>query len=124
VPFGLRGGVGLRGAAFAPECQVIATADGHPLAIATLSRIPPATARGIRSQPFYADLMTFQKGHDYFTAESLKVAAQNARSMHVGWVLVWAGESHVHQFLVGTGFRFAYRAHGVAVYRPASRAGG
>jgi hypothetical protein len=124
VPFGLRGGVGLRGAAFAPECQVIATADGHPLAVATLSRIPPATARGIRSQPFYADLMTIQNGHDYFTAESLKVAAQNARSMHVGWVLLWAGEHHVHQFLVSTGFRFAYRAHGVAVYRPASRVGG
>jgi hypothetical protein len=120
LPFGLRGGVGLRGSAFAPECEVIATSDGHPLAVATLSRVPPATAKGIRNQLFYADLMTIQRGHTSFTAANLVLAAQNASNMHVGWVLVWAGEHHVRPFLLATGFRFAYRAHGVAVYRPAS----
>src|SRR6266568_1115033 len=42
VPFGIRGGVGLLGAPFAPQAQVLATADGHRLAVANLSRIPPA----------------------------------------------------------------------------------
>ena len=46
---GSAAGSACKGAAFAPECEVIATADGHPLAVATLSRIPPATASGIHA---------------------------------------------------------------------------
>jgi hypothetical protein len=39
--------------------------------------------------------------------------------MHIGWVLVWIQDPHIVHFLRTTGFRFAYRADGVSVYRPA-----
>lgn len=119
VPFGIRGGVGLRGSPFPPESQVLATADGHPIAVANLSRTPPATDAGIERQPFYVDLMAVQKGHYSFTPEHLKDAALNARNIHIGWVLVWTQDPHIVHFLRTTGFRFAYRADGVSVYRPA-----
>jgi hypothetical protein len=119
VPFGIRGGVGMRGEPFAPQSQVLATADGHPLAVANMSRIPSATDRGIHNQPFYADLMTVQNGHYYFTGAHLAEAADNARSMHIGWVLLWTADPHIRQFLLATGFHFAYHAAGVSVYRPA-----
>ena len=38
--------------------------------------------------------------------------------MDVGWVLVWRATPEVLPYLVQAGFRFAYRADGVAVYRP------
>jgi len=119
VPFGIRGGVNLRGDPFAPESQVLATADGHPLAVANLSRTPLATVHGIHDQPFYANLMTVQNGRYYFTPAHLKEAALNARQMHIGWVLLWTRDRHIRHFLLTTGFRFAYRANGVSVFRPA-----
>src|SRR5262249_49604886 len=48
VPFGIRGGISGEGAGFDPEAQVLATADGHPRAVAYLSRIPPATLAAVR----------------------------------------------------------------------------
>ncbi|HEX5190223.1 MAG TPA: hypothetical protein VFW16_11810, partial [Streptosporangiaceae bacterium] len=118
VPFGLRGGVGLRGLPFAPESQVLATADGHPIAVANLSRIPPNTDRGMHDQPFFNDLMTVQNGHYYFKQESLRAAAMNARAVNVGWILLWTHNPHIEHYLRTVGFRFAYRANGVSVYRP------
>jgi hypothetical protein len=119
VPFGIRGGVGLRGKPFAPESQVLATADGHPLAVANLSRIPPETDRGISDEPFYAALMAAQNGRYHFTRERLTEAADNARSIHIGWVLLWTPDPNIRHFLRATGFQFAYKAYGVSVYRPA-----
>jgi hypothetical protein len=124
VPFGIRGGVALRGDPFAPESQVLATADEHPLAVANLSRTPPATNTGIGKQPFYRYLMAVQNGHYYFTPEHLKEAAQNARTMHIGWVLLWTEDRHIKHYLRATGFRFDYRANGVSVYRPVPATGG
>jgi hypothetical protein len=62
APFGIRGGIPLprEGAAFDPESQVLATADGHPRAVAYVSRIPGATLAGIRRNPFYAGLLSAQ----------------------------------------------------------------
>ena len=53
VPFGVRGGVPLpgEGAAFDPEAEVLATADGHPRAIAYLSRMPVADPGGRHAAP-------------------------------------------------------------------------
>lgn len=118
VPYGLRGGDNLRGEPFSPEAQVLATADGHPRAIANLSRIPPTTALGIHNEPFYNDLMAVQQGHYYFTPVHWLDAALNAREMRVGWVLLWKPNHLVVKYLHRTGFRFAYRADGVSVYRP------
>ncbi len=119
VPFGIRGGAGLIGAPFAPESEVLATADGHPLAVANLSRTTPATARGIRGEPFYHALMRVQRGHYQFSAAQLEAAARNARQMDIGWVLLWTATPRLRHYLLATGFRFDYQASGVAVYRPA-----
>jgi hypothetical protein len=39
--------------------------------------------------------------------------------MHIGWVVVWYSNPAIVQYLHQTGFRFAYRADRVSVYRPA-----
>jgi len=117
VPFGIRGGLGIVGTPFAPETEVLATADGHRLANAYLARVPPATVTGIFRQPFYYDLMSAQIGRYQFSAAQLTAAAQNARQIDVGWVLLWTADRHMRQFLLATGFRFDYRADKVWVYR-------
>ncbi len=119
IPFGLRGGTGITGMPFAYETQVLATADHHPLADALLSRVPTSTAAGIRSEPFYHDLIDVQTGHHDFTPQQYFEAAINARHMHVGWVLLWIYNKPLRHFLVMTGFDYAYRAQGASVWRPA-----
>jgi hypothetical protein len=120
VPFGLRGGVGITGQAFNPETLMLATADGHPLADAYLSRVPLVTATDIGIEPFYHGLMNAQSGHYQFTPGELTMGADNARAMHIGWVLLWVSNPHLEHFLTSTGFRLDYRADGALVYRPAA----
>ena len=130
VPFGIRGGLPVAGRPFPPESMVLATADGHPLADAYVSRIPPATLSGIVHRPFYAALMSAQTGQRPTPAE-MRAARLSARLMHVGWVLVWPASAvirpflpDIRRFLPGSGFRLAYRADGVWVYRRVSGAAG
>jgi len=40
--------------------------------------------------------------------------------MNVGWVLVWQRSPNMLAYLAETGFKFAYSAGGVLVYRPAA----
>jgi hypothetical protein len=134
VPFGVRGGVPLtgEGAAFDPEVQVLATADGHPRAVGFVSRLPAPTLAGIRRHAFYDGLLTAQ-GQPRSVSESLTgtgtypaflaAARLDARRMDVGWVLVWpchgqCSTSDIIHYLQRTGFRFDYKADGVLVYRP------
>ena len=118
VPFGIRGGVPLSGIPFPPETMVLATADGHPLADGYVSRTPPATLSGISHRAFYAGLMRAQLGVRNSPAE-LRRAQRNAQRIHVGWVLDWINDPGIRRYLLAAGFRFAYRADGVSVYRPA-----
>lgn len=62
--------------------------------------------------------MRVQKGHQ-LSAVQLTAAARSARQMDIGWVLLWTADPRLRRYLLATGFRFAYRASGVAVYRPA-----
>lgn len=128
LPFGIRGGVPWpnEGAAFDPHAQVLATADGHPRAIAYLSRIPQQTMRGITRHPFYADLLALQRRERPIRAALagrakyqgiLTAARLDARRMDVGWVIVWHPVAGLAQYLTRTGFRFDYRADGIPVYR-------
>lgn len=119
VPFGIRGGLPVIGAAFNPETQILATADGHPLADAWISRIPPGTLAGIREQPFYAALLNAQGSAHVSSPAEFLAAWYNARAMRVGWVVVWSADPAITRMLRLTGFRFAYRADGASVYRPA-----
>jgi len=119
VPFGIRGGMPVIGDGFAPESMVLATADGHPLANALISRIPAGTLNGIERSPFYAALLTAQGAQGRTTMAQFRQAAANARQMNIGWVLVWRREPALLRVLRLTGFRLAYEANGVLVYRPA-----
>jgi hypothetical protein len=60
LPFGMRGGIPVYGAPFFPKALVMATADGHPRAIAYTSRMPRSTISAIAAHPFYADLIYIQ----------------------------------------------------------------
>ncbi len=119
LPFGIRGGLPVIGDGFAPETMVLATADGHPLADALISRIPSGTLKGIEASPFYAALLHAQGGRIRNTMPELSQARLNARQMNIGWVLVWRQQPAVQRVLRRTGFRLAYEADGVLVYRPA-----
>ena len=119
VPFGIRGGMPVIGDGFAPESMVLATADGHPLANALISRIPAGTLKGIEGSAFYAALLNAQGGQHQTTSAQFRAARLSARRMNVGWVLVWRREPHLLRLLRLSGFRPAYQADGVQVYRPA-----
>jgi hypothetical protein len=121
VPFGIRGGTHGYGHGFDPEAQVLATADGHPRSVGYISRVPQPTINGIRRHPFYAQLAARQEG-GHSTAAELAAARADARRMHIGWALVWVWNGHgaspaVLPYLRAVGFRFAYQADGVSVYR-------
>jgi 4-amino-4-deoxy-L-arabinose transferase-like glycosyltransferase len=60
LPFGLRGGIPVDGVPFFSKALVMATADGHPRAIAYTSRLPVKTKLAINAHPFYADLIAIQ----------------------------------------------------------------
>jgi hypothetical protein len=133
VPFGIRSGLLLpgEGLPFDPMAQVLQTHDGHPRAVAFLSRLPLATLAAILHKPFYGDLMRAEclppdqavqvQCHDLPSA-SLAAAKANARSMDVGYVLLWPGTPKtVKPYLEAMGFVFDYKADGVRVWRPASQ---
>jgi len=145
VPFGLRGGIPDYGGRFASEALVLATADGHPRAIAYVSRLPQPTISAIMRQPFYSWLIHAQHytpparsaplpagaklplfdripaAYTPLTAAQVAAGRRNAQRLNIGWVLLWYSNPAVVQYLGQTGFRFDYRADGVSVYRPAGR---
>jgi hypothetical protein len=117
VPFGLWGGTGLYGTWLPAQVLALATEDGHPRAVAYLSRVPAPVAKAIRAHPFYARLVHSQYGTPS-TAAEVAAARADARRMGVGWVLLWQPDPTVTRYLSETGFTFDYRADGVSVYRP------
>lgn len=129
VPFGIRGGIPLprEGAPFDPESQVLATADGHPRAVAYVSRVPGRTLAAIRRNPFYAGLLSAQGAPRNLTEQltgttgypGLLAAAWRAvRRDDIGWVVVWRQSPEIRRYLQRTGFRLDYGADGALVYRP------
>ena len=117
VPFGVRGGTGGYGSPFARQALVLGTADGHPLAVGYVSRLPRATKAGISAHPFYRYLVRAQNNHLVDPAQ-LAAARADARAMDVGWVRVWAQSPILRRYLARTGFSLDYRQDGVRVYRP------
>jgi len=121
VPFGIRGGIPIYGGKFDPEAQVLATADGHPRAVAFLSRVPAPTIAGISRHAFYARLVAAQQDLRSTPAQ-LAAARLDARHLGIGWVLVWRWDGRHRRcvrFLEETGFRLDYIADDVQVFRPA-----
>jgi len=144
VPYGMRGGIPEYGGRFAAQALVMATADGHPRAVAYVSRIPQATLNAIKHHPFFSHLIKTQhftfppvtvplspqaqqhrplfarKLSSYTPLSAADIAAgrRDARRLHIGWAVVWYSNPAIVQYLHQTGFRFAYRADDVSVYRP------
>jgi hypothetical protein len=117
-PFGLRGGIPDYGPPFAPETQVLATADGHPIADGFLSRVPAPTISGLNRHPFYAGLIrVFHAPAQNMSPAFLHAAALDARRMNVGWVIAWPSDvpNALRRYLTHTGFRIDYRIHPTTV---------
>ncbi|MGH3155654.1 MAG: hypothetical protein ACRDNF_03615 [Streptosporangiaceae bacterium] len=129
VPFGVRSAVPLpgQGAAFDPEAQVQATADGHPRVVAYTSRLPARILAEVLAHPFYGDLMEAQNHQDILYRElltsakgdaaRLAAARLDASRMDVGWAIVWHQTPVIVHYLQAVGFRFDYRADGALVFR-------
>jgi hypothetical protein len=157
LPFGMRGGIPVYGAPFFPKALVMATADGHPRAVAYTSRVPQYSVLAIEAHPFYRDLVYIQHQvapacpwaahsqagtqHPWLmngcadpagvtplyslklSPAQLAAARQDARRLHIGWIVVWKRNNSVQSFILpfirDSGFRYAYRDHNVLVYRRA-----
>lgn len=147
IPFGVRSGAPLpdQGPPFDPESMLQATADGHPRAVAYVSRLPESTLVTSDRQPFYADLLAAQHSPRILESElfpgfhrpggpwyrtrrarlavartdqaRLIVVEHNVRRLGIGWAIVWQSTPGVLRYLEGVGFRYAYSADGASVYR-------
>ncbi len=84
--------------------------------------MPTQTIAAIERHPFYVQLNEAQQGWKRTQAQ-IAAARADLKRMNVGWVLVWLPNPAppCRNILSATGFRFAYRADGASVYRPASR---
>ncbi|MGH3398102.1 MAG: hypothetical protein ACRDPO_25790 [Streptosporangiaceae bacterium] len=122
VPFGLRGGILLRGLTFPAQALMLAVEDGHPRAVSYTSWVPQPTSHGIIvGHAFYRCLGSAQSRWRKCAGARLEAARQDLRRLHVGWVLVWNADhprASVTQYLTSTGFHVAYRADDVTVWRP------
>jgi len=124
VPFGLRGGIPLYGGQFPAKSLILATSDGHRRAVSYTSWVPATTLREIKDHPFYTRLVSssnYLPGTPVVLRDSraqLAAARRDARSMDIGWILLWTDNPLEARYLTATGFRFDYRADGVSVYRP------
>ena len=129
VPFSVRSAVPLpdEGEGFNPEAEVQATADGHPLSIAYISRLSESILAAVRRHPFYADLLNAQQepGTLYTdllagrkgNSARLKLARLDARRINIGWAIVWTPTPVILDYLKAVGIQFDYRADGALVYR-------
>ncbi|SRR6266568_81068 len=127
LPFGLRGGIPVYGVPFFPQALVMATKDGHPRAIAYISRVPKPTIAAISDHAFYRNLITVQhelpmvcpwavgRAVTYgcaqpvgvaplsplkISAAGLAAAARDASKSHIGWAVVWKRNISVQSFLL------------------------
>jgi hypothetical protein len=121
-PFGLRGGIPVYGPQFAPEAQVLATNDHHPIADGYIARVPAPTITGLNRHPFYAGLIRVYHAPRtllHMSAPFTRAIAQDARRMNVGWVIAWPSHepNTLRRYLFAAGFRIDYRVGRVVVYR-------
>ncbi len=90
VPFGLRGGLSLTGAAISERALVLATEDGHPRAVSYTAWVPRPTITAIEKHPFFKYLLKYQGATSYPKPHELKLAAADLKTLHIGWVIEWA----------------------------------
>ena len=119
-PFGIRGGPPDWGPQFAPQTELLATADHHRLANALISRPPAATMTGIMNNPFYQALVDIT--HQKLISTQLRHAAwKEAKYAKIDWVIVWPPPAQmvprsIAGFLQHVGFHVAYEVRGIKVF--------
>ena len=117
-PFGIRGGPPVLGPQFAPQAELMATADQHRLADALISRPPAATMTGINNYAFYRALLDIT--HQIRITTQLRHAAwEDARYSKIDWVIVWPDQKvprSIAGFLQHVGFKLDYQVRGIKVY--------
>jgi hypothetical protein len=133
LPLSVRSAVPLKneGPAFDPEAQVQGTADGHPRAVAYVSRMSSLFLNKFKAQPFYGYILKLEApfgrsftsrlfgSHGQGSAE-MTAARNDAYKMHVGWAIMWNYKEHERwllRYLTAIGFKFQYKADGSSVYR-------
>src|SRR5258708_38923310 len=105
----------------------MAPSDGSPGAASDTAWVPAGPMARIKKPPFYTVMVRCQSwipGKQVVVHASqvqLAAARRDARSMDIGWVLVWNKNPVVVRYLADIGLRLEYRVDGVAVYRPATR---
>jgi hypothetical protein len=140
LPMGVRSAVPIpnEGAGFNPEAQVQAANDGHPRAIAYVSRMSVLFLNKVKAHPFYGYIFDLQaRFTSAFTnklfgdhgqgSPELTAARNDAYKMHVGWAILWNSnrpERWLRHYIKAIGFKFQYRAGGAAVYRLPPRSSG
>jgi hypothetical protein len=143
LPFGLRGGIPVYGVPFFPQALEMAPEDGHPRAIAYISRVPKPTIDAISSHAFYRYLVTVQHevppvcpwalhgclhplsvapyGPIKLSPAQIAAARRDASRIHIGWAVVWKRNISVQNYLMPylrlTGFTYRYRDGNVLVYQ-------
>jgi hypothetical protein len=117
-PFGIRGGPPVLGPQFAPQTELMATADQHRLANALISRPPAATMTGIGKNPFYRALLDIT--HQIRISAQLRHSAwEDARYSKINWVIVWPDQMvprSIAGFLQHVGFGLSYEVRGIKVF--------
>jgi hypothetical protein len=119
-PFGIRGGPPVLGPPFAPQTELMATADQHRLANALISRPPAATMTGIGGNPFYQALLDIT--HQKLISVQLRHAAWlEAKYAKINWVIVWPPPAQmvpqsIAGFLTHVGFELDYQVRGIKVF--------
>jgi hypothetical protein len=110
---------------------VQATADGHPRAVAYVSRMSVTFLDKLKTIPFYDYLFKLQYSYTRsFTnrlygrhgqgSPELTAARDSAYKIHIGWAVVWQSNQErkgVKRYLKAIGFRYDYQADGDTVYR-------
>jgi hypothetical protein len=116
VPLAYAGGVSGLGAVGSFETQMRSIDERHPMAGGAVSRFSPKVESEIRSHQFLLDLLTFSTGQLPAGLGSRAPACVDARSMNVGWVVLWGEQRpEVASYLADCGFVPAAEAHEVRV---------
>lgn len=117
-PFGIRGGPPVLGPQFAPQTELMATADQHRLADALISRPPAATMTGINHIAFYRALLDIT--HQIRISGELRHTAwAGAKYRKINWVIVWPDQMvplSISGFLKHVGFKLDYEVRGIKVF--------
>jgi hypothetical protein len=107
------------------------TEHGHPIATAYIARITVNRINDLVSHRFYTDLLGHQqeeperpltagRSPDLARPMNPKAGRMDARTMGVGWVVIWPGQDvtrKVRRYVRAVGFRLEHRVDGIELYR-------